>query len=48
MTHIAARFLIVRGCAGAILFALEMSKPEPKDGFCNIHTAECYDQLGRR
>jgi hypothetical protein len=48
-TQAAVRFLVVFGCAGMVLFALQMSEPEPKHGMCNAyHATDCYDRLRAR
>lgn len=44
------RFIIVMGCAWLVLFALEMSSPDPvKPGLCDAHHAmDCYNRLAVR
>ena len=46
----AVRLLIVVFCAGVVLFALEMGKPEDDArGWCDVHHAtDCYDRLAVR
>lgn len=48
--HEAVRFIIVVGCAWFILFALEMSSPDPvKPSMCDVHHAtDCYNRLAAR